>query len=143
MPTLIKATADGWQVDAQAEPVTWQAVDEWQAGQALLLSADAEPAAEFTSASAIAIEFPAFNDGRALSLAVLLRTRLGYQGELRAIGAIHEDILHYMARCGFDTIEIPDDRDVQICLDLMTPYSALYQGSVQQPEPSFRRMQRG
>lgn len=143
MPTLIKSSAEGWQVDAQAEPVDWQVSENWQSGQALLLSADAEPDAEFTSANGIAIEFPAFNDGRALSLAVLLRTRLGYQGELRAVGAVHEDILHYMARCGFDAIEIPDDRDVQLSLELMTPYSALYQGSVQQPEPSFRRMQRG
>mgnify|MGYP001828544111 CR=1 FL=1 len=143
MPTLIKASADGWGIASESAEIQWQSLQDWHSGDALLLTADLEPVAEFAQADRIAIEFPAFNDGRALSLAVLLRTRLGYTGELRAVGAVHEDILHYMVRCGFDAVEIPDDRDVQIALDLISPYSNVYQGSVDNPEPSFRRMQRG
>jgi uncharacterized protein (DUF934 family) len=143
MPTLIKAAADGWAIDSESAEVQWQTPEDWHSGDALLLSADLEPLSEFAQAERIAIEFPAFNDGRALSLAVLLRTRLGYTGELRAVGAVHEDILHYMVRCGFDAIEIPDDRDVKVALELISPYSNVYQGTVDNPEPSFRRMQRG
>ena len=36
----------------------------------------------------IAVSFPAFNDGRGFSHASLLRTRLNYQGELRAVGDV-------------------------------------------------------
>ena len=143
MPTLIKATANGWAIAPEVTDVQWQTPEDWHSGQSLLLSADAEPLPEFSTAERIAIEFPAFNDGRALSLAVLLRTRLGFAGELRAVGAVHEDILHYMVRCGFDALEIPDERDVQTALALISPYSNVYQGSVDNPEPSFRRMQRG
>ena len=38
--------------------------------------------------SLIAIEFAKFNDGRGLSSAVLLRKRLGYGGEVRAVGDV-------------------------------------------------------
>ena len=36
----------------------------------------------------IALQFPVFADGRALTQAVLLRTRLGIAGELRAVGDV-------------------------------------------------------
>ena len=63
------ATIDGGQrITAQAD---WTP----ESGDGLLLDASAEPEASFTSAPLIAIDFPAFNDGRGLTLAVLLRTR--------------------------------------------------------------------
>ena len=143
MPKLIKNTADGWQL-ASADAVTeWQTPEAWQPGQALQLNGDDEPQASYAQASAIAIEFPAFTDGRGLSLAVLLRTRMGYTGELRAIGGVHEDVVHYMIRCGFDAIELGDDRDIDIALSVIEPYSAAYQASVRDPQPSFRRINRG
>ena len=76
MPTLIKAASNGWAVTPEPTQVQWQTPEDWRSGQPLLLSADIEPLPEFSKAERIAIEFPAFNDGRALSLAVLLRTRL-------------------------------------------------------------------
>jgi uncharacterized protein (DUF934 family) len=90
----------------------------------------------------IAIRFPAFTDGRGLSLAVLLRTRLGFAGELRAIGAVHEDIVHYMDRCGFDTYSLADNRNHAAALRATASSSGHYQGSVREPEPVFRRVQR-
>ena len=143
MPSLIRETEDGWLVDTDSPEVVWQTSDQWQAGQALLLTGDAELDPAYLSASAIAIEFPALTDGRGLSLAVLLRTRLQYTGELRAVGAVHEDLLHYMTRCGFDSFDLGDDRDVGIALELLKPYADHYQGSVNQPEPAFRRVNRG
>jgi uncharacterized protein (DUF934 family) len=91
----------------------------------------------------IAIHFPAFNDGRGLSLAVLLRTRFGYTGELRAIGDVHTDTLHYLRRCGFDSYLLPDGRDPAIALTALDSLTDFYQGSVAQPLPAFRRGARG
>lgn len=36
----------------------------------------------------VAVAFPAFSDGRSFSHASLLRSRLGYQGEIRAVGDV-------------------------------------------------------
>src|SRR5665647_85362 len=44
----------------------------------------------------IAIDFPKFADGRGYSIAYILRERLGYKGELRAIGDVLRDQLFYM-----------------------------------------------
>ena len=90
----------------------------------------------------IAVRFPAFNDGRGLSLAVLLRTRLGFDGELRAIGAVHEDIVHFMNRCGFDSYSLADHRNFETALHAIDDPLEHYQGSVRDPEPAFRRTQR-
>ena len=129
MPQLIKTDTNG-----QWGLVDYEALPE----DATFLACDAEPDSAPLS-NAVAIEFPAFNDGRALSLAVLLRTRLNFTGELRATGETHEDLLHYLARCGFDAIELADDVDPQVALAGITPYSEHYQGSVTEPEPIFRR----
>jgi len=91
----------------------------------------------------IAVRFAALNDGRGLSIAVVLRTRLGYTRELRAIGEVHEDVLHYMHRCGFDAYELPDGHDPAVALASMASYSDYYQGSVIDPRPAFRRVVRG
>lgn len=56
--------------------------------------------------SAIAVHFPVAGDGRGYSIATLLRTRYGFQGELRAIGAVERDYLHFLGRVGFDAFEI-------------------------------------
>ena len=55
--------------------------------------------------SVILLPFPAFNDGRAYSLARKLR-EMGYTGELRAIGNVLPDQLQLMLQVGFDAFEI-------------------------------------
>lgn len=121
--------------------------EEWSpdSGDGLILDVDAEPTEAFTKAPIIAIDFPAFADGRGLSLAVLLRSRYQYTGELRATGDVHPELLHYMKRCGFDTFLIPEERsgtsiDTQSAL---APYSDYYQASVLEPKPAYRRIRRG
>jgi uncharacterized protein (DUF934 family) len=54
----------------------------------------------------IALEFPVFKDGRAYSYARLLRERWGFRGELRAVGDVLLEQLHYMQRVGFDAFEL-------------------------------------
>lgn len=58
--------------------------------------------------SLIRISFPAFNDGRALTIARRLRM-MGYRGELRAFGPVIADQYAMIRRTGFDAVEIPDD----------------------------------
>jgi len=57
----------------------------------------------------VALEFPAFTDGRAYSHARLLRERYGYEGELRAVGDVGLEQLVFMQRAGFDAFEIASD----------------------------------
>ena len=142
MPNLIKQLDGQWQ-SVPHDSIEWLPIADWQPGAPLVLTAEDEPTETHAEASAIAIDFPAFNDGRGLSLAVLLRTRFKFDGEIRAVGAVHEDILHYMVRCGFTELELPDERDVDTALACMQPYSDFYQQSVAEPEPQFRRVERG
>ena len=51
----------------------------------------------------VVLHFPKFSDGRAYSQARLLRSRLNYTGELRATGAVFQDQLPFLLRCGFDS----------------------------------------
>ena len=56
----------------------------------------------------IALSYAKFADGRAFSYSRLLRTRLGYKGEIRAVGDVLFDEIGFMVRCGFDTFEVKD-----------------------------------
>ncbi|KXF78877.1 oxidoreductase [Paramesorhizobium deserti] len=54
----------------------------------------------------IALQFPAFNDGRSYSKAEILKGRHGFKGELRAVGDVLVDQVVFMLRAGFDTLEV-------------------------------------
>jgi len=90
----------------------------------------------------IAVDFPKFSDGRGYSIAFNLRKRLGYTGELRAIGDVLRDQLFQMQRCGFDAYATRQDRSIHDALKGLTVFSETYQGSVDQALPLFRRQQR-
>ncbi len=66
------------------------------------------------NAGPIAIRFPVFNDGRGISLAVLLRERHGFTGEIRAVGHLIPDLAQFLLRSGFDTAEISDPEHAPI-----------------------------
>ena len=87
----------------------------------------------------IALNFPAFTDGRSYSNARLLRDRYGYKGELRAIGDVLRDQLFFMARCGYDAIAIRADKDPKDALQGLKDFSVTYQGATDEPLPLFRR----
>jgi uncharacterized protein (DUF934 family) len=89
--------------------------------------------------SVIAINFPVFSDGRGYSLARTLRERYNYTGELRAIGDVLIDQLHYLQRCGFDAFALRADLDPETALGALTPFSEAYQAASDQPVPLFRR----
>jgi len=54
----------------------------------------------------VAVSFPAFNDGRAFSHASLLRERLGFKGEIRAVGDVLIDPLPLMLRVGITSFAV-------------------------------------
>ena len=90
----------------------------------------------------IAIDFPKFTDGRGYSIAFNLRERLGYQGELRAIGDVLRDQLFYMSRVGFDAFATREDRNIHDALKGLTDFSESYQTSWDKKTPLFRRADR-
>jgi uncharacterized protein (DUF934 family) len=93
--------------------------------------------------SVIAVDFPKFADGRGYSIAHHLRNRLGYRGELRAIGDVLRDQMFYMQRVGFDTFAARTDKDIGEALKGLGDFTFTYQASSDEKLPLFRRTQRG
>lgn len=91
----------------------------------------------------IAVDFPKFVDGRGYSIAYNLRARLGYTGELRAIGDVLRDQLFYMQRVGFNAFAVREDKNIHDALKGLTDFSEVYSNSWDQKSPLFRRVQRG
>lgn len=75
----------------------------------------------------VALEFPAFRDGRAYSYARILRERYGFDGEIRAIGDVLMEQLHFMMRTGFDAFEIRGDDALAQFRAAMQDFSVWYQ----------------
>jgi uncharacterized protein (DUF934 family) len=86
-------------------------------------------AGDFDKLALIAVRFPKFTDGRGYSIARLLR-RLGWKGELRAVGDVLRDQLFYMTRCGFDAFALRADQDAQSALTAFSDFSAPYQNAI-------------
>jgi len=120
-----------------------EALKSRQGGLALWLDADEEVeqiAGDLPNFALIALNFPAFTDGRAYSSAALLRQRYRFAGEIRAIGDVLRDQLFAMRRCGFDAFAIRADKDPYDALKGLADFSESYQGAAaQQPLPLFRR----
>ena len=77
----------------------------------------------------IIIDFPAYTDGRGYSQARTLRSRLGFAGELRAVGDVRADQLHFMMRAGIDTFDLADAIDESVLQGLVRRYQTSYQPS--------------
>ena len=84
---------------------------------------------DFDQLALIAVRFPKFTDGRGYSIARLLR-RLGWKGELRAVGDVLRDQLFYMTRCGFDAFALRDDQDPQVALTAFSDFTVPYQPAI-------------
>ncbi|MEY3202591.1 MAG: hypothetical protein RIR70_2141 [Pseudomonadota bacterium] len=91
----------------------------------------------------IALNFPKFVDGRHYSTAVMLRTRLGYTGEIRAIGDVLRDQLFFMNQVGFNAFAVRADRDIHDALLGLKDFTEPYLGSTENRAPLFRRRARG
>jgi uncharacterized protein (DUF934 family) len=156
MPKLInryglvdKAGTDGWieyTGDASAIPVgakvllpltefrefagTWQMHVGENGALGVRLTPTDDPASiasDLDKLALIAIEFPAYTDGRGYSTATLLRERYRYIGELRAVGDVLRDQLFLMSRAGYTTFALRDDQNVEKALAAFNDFSSYYQ----------------
>jgi len=152
MPTLIKSsaiTSDHWlPADAQDSQnklristlEQWLALDEKQDSTVQLEPGD-DPAVLYDALSLIkliAINFPAFTDGRGFSYARDIKEQ-GYKGEIRAVGHFIRDQLTYMSRVGFDSFAFEEASSAEDALNSLCDFSEHYQASIDQPQPLFRR----
>jgi uncharacterized protein (DUF934 family) len=78
--------------------------------------------------SLIGAEFPGPSEGRGYSQGRLLRDRWNFTGELRATGHIGRDHVFFLARCGFNSFELPD-KEIEGARAALTTFSAAYQPS--------------
>jgi len=80
-----------------------------------------------TGIAFIAVEFPNMTDGRGFSQGQLLRTRLGWEGEMRAVGDVLADTMFYLSRCGFDSFSLKPGQDADLALRALSTFSTGYQ----------------
>jgi uncharacterized protein (DUF934 family) len=78
----------------------------------------------------IEVNFPAFTDGRSFSLAQLLRTRLKFQGEIRAVGQFMPDQIFYLSRVGVNSFALEKQGSITDALAMFNDFSDSYQASV-------------
>ena len=92
-------------------------------------------AADLRRLDLVAVEFPNPGDGRGYSQARLLRERLRFRGELRAMGnGVRQDQAFLLARCGFDSLETGPGVDLEAVRDALTRYDVAYQPGAPQVE---------
>ncbi len=85
----------------------------------------------------VALVFPKFRDGRAYSAAMLLRTRLGYHGEVRAVGDVLLEQAPFMFRCGFDAFEPADGTTAEQWERAAHRFRHVYQRGADERAPAF------
>jgi uncharacterized protein (DUF934 family) len=88
--------------------------------------------------SIIALDFPAFKDGRSYTHARLLRDRYAYKGDLRAVGDVLRDQLFFMHRCGIDSYEVREDRDAEEALKGLEDFTVRYQAAADDAVPIYK-----
>jgi uncharacterized protein (DUF934 family) len=98
----------------------------------VLLQSDQSPeklGGDVTRLSLVALDFPKFRDGRAFSWARMLRARLGFGGEIRAVGDFLYDQINYQHRVGFDAWAVPDSFRLEDFTRALTEMTNVYQPS--------------
>ncbi|HLW25743.1 MAG TPA: DUF934 domain-containing protein [Steroidobacteraceae bacterium] len=110
----------------RAERERWQAL----AGPLGVILAPADPVEalieDLPRFALLGAEFPGPGDGRGYTQGRLLRERWHFPGELRACGYVRQDQLFLLARCGFNSFELPESELEAARLALDT-FSAAYQ----------------
>ncbi|MDH3977499.1 MAG: DUF934 domain-containing protein [Gammaproteobacteria bacterium] len=119
----------------------WEQLIRRQEPVGVQLASDEHPdviADDVDQLALIALEFPTFRDGRAYSYARLIRERYGFTGELRAVGDVLPDQLHYMERVGFNAFELAGNRGVEDYLRADKDFSVWYQSSTDDRASALR-----
>ena len=106
----------------------------------IVLASDQSPdliATDLGRFDLVALDFPAFTDGRAYSYARLLRDRLGFKGEVRAVGNVLRDQVAFMVRCGFDAFEMADDNAAEAFKQALDEITVTYQPATDARRPAM------
>jgi uncharacterized protein (DUF934 family) len=83
-------------------------------------------AADLGRFALIGAEFSGPGEGRGYTQGRLLRERWKFRGELRAVGYVRRDQLFLLARCGFNSFELPDG-EIECARAALATFSARYQ----------------
>ena len=83
-------------------------------------------APDISRLSLIAADFSGPSEGRGYSQARTLRERWKFTGELRATGYVRRDQLFFMARCGFNSFELPE-AEIEAAHGALSTFSWAYQ----------------
>lgn len=73
-------------------------------------------------------EFAGPGEGRPYTQGRLLRERWGFAGELRATGYVRQDQLFLLARCGYNSFELPE-AELEAGRRALATFSAAYQSA--------------
>lgn len=92
---------------------------------------------QLAALSVVALSFPKFRDGRPFTAARLLRTRLRFAGEIRAIGDVLKDQAGFMLRCGFNAFEPADGSTAAEWGRATARHAHVYQRAADQRSPAF------
>ena len=87
--------------------------------------------------SVVALVFPAYRRGQAYSSATLLRERLSFKGEVRAVGDVLREQARFMVRCGFDAFEPADGSTAEQWTHVVNRFRHVYQRAADGREPAF------
>jgi uncharacterized protein (DUF934 family) len=85
----------------------------------------------------VAVEFPKHLDGRGYTSARLLRERLGFKGQVRAVGDVLREQAMFLVRCGFDAFEVSDGASAQEWQAAAGRYRHVYQRAADGRPPAF------
>ena len=123
----------------------WHAVrDTWPAGLPVGVTVantlDVESlAADLPRLSLVALQFPKWTDGRAYSQARVLRSRLRFAGQIRAVGDVVVDMLPLLARTGVNAVQMRAGQDLDAAHRALSLVTEFYQGDVSVTRPLFSR----
>jgi len=135
---------DSWDFIADNAPITTGnisiSIERWQAEKQTLINREgllglrlnsatdvAEIIADLANFQLIEVDFPVFGDGRAFTQAKLLRSRYGYQGEIRAVGHFMRDQVCYLSKVGVNAFNPADWQDLAGAITSLDDFSVSYQ----------------
>ena len=136
---------DDWQILGDAEPgddsplivpfAQWQSDRlRWleRPGRLGVILSPADPveslAPDLGRFALLGADFPGPSEGRGYTQGRLLRERWRFGGELRARGFVRRDQIFLLARCGFNSFELPDS-EFDGALSALHTFTAAYQPS--------------
>ena len=85
----------------------------------------------------VVLEFAKFRDGRPYSSARILRERLAYGGEVRAVGDVLLEQAPFMVRCGFDAFVPADGAGAQAWEAAARRFRHVYQTAADGRAPAY------